>query len=153
MKNKRRVTTGGQKGDIDAAKGDIDAGPLFVLPVNDPSGEPPPPNPLPREGAQELEFARAVDAVCSALGIGNRRRRKLLRDVIALEAEKGDLPATIALAMIAAWRRKAELGDLLYPCRLERFFGDPIWKDERQWPWDKQRLRDIERGREARVGS
>jgi hypothetical protein len=108
-----------------------------------------PPNPLAGEG--ERVFDLAVDQVCSALAISNRRKRRLLRDVIALEATKGDLPATIALAMIAAWNAQAVNGRFLRAkFGLARFFGEGIWKDSGRWHWDQEALRDESR---ARVGS
>ena len=133
LPGRKKVTRGKQKGDNGAQKGDIDGAPLYVLPVNDPSGDPLPPNPLPREGARAVELDSAVDQVCSALGFGNRRRRPLLRRVIELAEEKGGPPATIALAMIAAWRRKLELGSLLRPMSVAGFFGDGYWRDEKSW--------------------
>lgn len=86
----------------------------------------------------------AVDQVMNALAIANRRKRRLLQDVILLESEKGEPPQSVALAMIAAWQKKAKFGHVLYPCRFERFFGDGIWRDDRQWPWDKQALRELD---------
>lgn len=150
---KERVTTGKKKGDNRAQKGDNGVAPLFVLPVNDTSGDPNPPNPLPREGEHELEFERAVDQVCSALGISNRRKRRPVRDAIALAAEKGELPATLALDMIAAVRKQAELhasGLLRYPWGLEKFLGLGIWRDQNRWAWDVERCR---LQAEARAGS
>jgi hypothetical protein len=84
----------------------------------------------------------AVDQVCSALAIANRRRRRLLRDVIALEATKGDLPATIALRLIEAWNRynaKSHLLTVKYG--LAKFVGEGIWKDERRWHFNEELLR------------
>lgn len=146
----RRVTLAQQKGDTGARKGDIRDAPLFVLPVSDPS-EDPHPQPLAREGRVEIELGHAVDQVCSALAIANRRKRKLLWDVIVLEAEKGDPPATVALRMIQAWRVQAESSMVLrVKFGLAKFFGEGIWKDQRRWHWDEDLLR---RQAEARVGS
>lgn len=150
----KRVTTGTRKGDTGARKGDIDDTPfLYVLPVSDTSEEPSPPNPLPREGARELELERAADQVCSALGIANRRKRKPVRQAIALAAEKGDLPATIALAMIAAVRDQDKLHlerRLKFKFGLQKFLGEGIWRDRNRWAWDPAEMR---LQAEARVGS
>lgn len=148
--SRRKVTPATGKGDIGAGKGDIGDTPLFVLPVLDPSLDPHP-QPLAREGRAEIEIGFAVDQVCSALAVANRRKRKLLRDVIALEAEKGDPPPTIALRMIAAWRRQASSSHLLTAkYGLTKFFGEGIWRDENRWHWNEQLLREQAH---ARVGS
>lgn len=104
----------------------------------------PPTPPLPREGEKERELARATEQVVSALGL-RKRKRRLIAEQLALEAEKGEVPATAALAMIAAFRRQAEMSHLLLPCGVDKFFGDGIWRDERRWFWDKQALRDRDR--------
>lgn len=145
-----KVTLAHREGDIDAREGDIGDTPLFVLPVLDPSGDPHP-QPLAREGRVEIDLERAVDQVCSALAIANRRKRRLLRDVIALEAEKGDLPATVALRMIEAWKTQARRSDeLRVKYGIGKFFGDGIWKDQNRWHFDENLLR---LRAEARVGS
>lgn len=152
-RNQRKVTSAQRKGDICAAKGDIGDRPLFVLPVSDTSPEPSPPNPLPREGARELEIDRAVDQVCSALAIANRRKRRPVRLAIALAAEKGELPATIALDMIAAVRDQDRLHierALKFKYGLQRFFGEGIWRDRDRWSWDTAELK---LQAEARVGT
>jgi hypothetical protein len=143
---KRKGDTGTAKGDTRAAKGDIDVAPLFVLPVSDPSGYPTPPNPLPREGVRELELERAVDPVCSALGIDSksRRRRRPVKAAIANAAEKGELPATIALEIIAAVRDQAKLhleGMVKFQFGLEKFLGLGIWRDRDRWAWDTAEMR------------
>jgi DNA-binding transcriptional regulator YhcF (GntR family) len=150
--DQRKVTSAPRKGDTGAAKGDIGAGPLFVLPVTTQEQNPTPQPPLPRGSYRELELARAGDQVMNALALG-RRKRRLIQEQLQLEADKGEVPATAALAMIAAWRRKAELSHVLRPCSLEKFFGTGIWRDERQWFWDKDAIRDEQRRSEARVGS
>ncbi len=152
---KRTVTAATGKGANGARKGANDEMPLFVSVIDSPVNHyPPAPLALGASawghgGVKALN--RAADQVCSALGISNRRKRRLLRDVIALEAEKGDLPATIALAMISAWNAQAVNSPVLrVKFGLARFFSEGIWKDQRRWHWDEQRLRD---GANARVGS
>jgi hypothetical protein len=143
-RGRQKVTPTQRKGDIGAAKGDIGDAPLYVLPVIDTSPDPSPPNPLPREGARELELARAVDQVCSALGITNRRKHKPVRYAIAMAAEKGELPATIALDMIAAVRDQDRLHldrALKYKFGLEKFLGLGIWRDRDRWAWDTVELK------------
>jgi hypothetical protein len=139
----KKVTPVHGKGDIRAQKGDIGAAPLYVLPVIDPSQEPSPPNPLPREGARVLEIERAVDQVCSALGLTNRRKRKPVGNAIAGAAEKGELPATIALDMICAVRDQDQLHlarQLKFKYGLEKFIGLGIWRDRNRWAWDTEQL-------------
>lgn len=152
----KRVTTGTAKGDTGARKGDIGDTPfLYVLPVSDTSGDPYTPYPLPREGERELAVDRATDQVCSALGIpgDQRRKRKLVRSVIVLAEEKGELPATVALAIIAAVRLQDRLHlerKLKFKFGLHKFLGEGIWRDENRWAWDPAELR---LQAEARVGS
>lgn len=84
----------------------------------------------------------AVDQVCSALGIANHRMYSLLRCVISLAAEKGDPPASVALAMIAAWNKQNREGALLHRrFGLRKFFGEGIWRDENRWLWNEELLR------------
>jgi len=150
---KRKGETGAGKPETGAAKGETDVGPLFVLPVSDSSGDPSTPFPLPREGVRELELDRAVDQVCSALGIANRRKRRPIQQAISLAAEKGELPASIALAMIAAVRDQDELHlarQLKFKYGLEKFLGLGIWRDQNRWAWDTAEMR---LQAEARVGS
>ena len=108
----------------------------------------PPENPM-----KDPAIERACDQVMSALGIASRRKRRLIRQAILLETEKGEPAPTTALAMIAAVRKKAEQEEFLRPCGLERFIGEGLWLDERRWPWDKDALRDARRMAGARVGS
>lgn len=108
-----------------------------VLPFLSPTPQPP------QAGAMRPDPVElAVDQVCSALAIANRRKRRLLRDVIALEAEKGDAPATVALRMIAAWNAQAKRSEeLRVKFGLVKFFGEGVWKDQRRWHWDEELLR------------
>ncbi len=150
-RREKKVTLAAKKGDTGNRKGDIDAAPLFVLPVSDSEEALIHPQPLAREGRVEMEIANAVDQVCSALAIANRRKRRLLRDVIALEVEKGELPATVAKAMIRAWNGQAEHGRFLrVKLGLAKFFGEGVWKDSNRWHWDQEALR---RDAQASVGS
>jgi hypothetical protein len=161
LKNRKRVTLTTRKGDTHAKKGDIDDNPpypLFGRSVIDPSETRTPLAPLAlvpiAKGEEErIAIERAVDQVCSALGIANRRKRRLLGKVIAMRAEKGEPTPTIALAMIAAANKKAKMAQLLRPMGLDRFFGEGVWLDEDRWPWDKDALREEQRRTEARVGS
>ncbi|HVW78526.1 MAG TPA: hypothetical protein VHB45_13000 [Alloacidobacterium sp.] len=105
-----------------------------------------------RDSPLQGSLEHAVDQVCNALSIARarKRRRRLLRDVIALEMTKGQPPPTIALAMVAAWHRQIEMGPYLrVKLGIDKFFGDGYWKDEDRWFWDEQRLREA---RNARVG-
>lgn len=151
-RGKKRVKTATQKGETGAQKGEIDGAPLFVLLGQDSEGDSSPLSPpLPRGTANQTAVGYAVDQVCSALGIANRRKRRLLAQTIELEAEKGDAPATVALRMIEAWNAQAAQSPLLRAkFGLARFFGEGIWKDQRRWCWDEERLR---LQAEARAGS
>jgi hypothetical protein len=115
------------------------------------------PTPLPPQAGASVLFldalAGATDQVCSALGIANRRKRRPVRLAIELAAEKGDLPATIALEMIAAVRDQDKLhldGALKFKFGLQKFLGEGIWRDRDRWAWDTAMLR---LQGEARVGS
>jgi hypothetical protein len=148
----KRVTPATRICDIDAGKGDIGVTPLYVLPVLDPSWDTHP-QPLASEGRREVELGHAVDQVCSALSIENRRKQPMLLRAIALAAEKGELPATIALDMIAAVRDQDvehARGRLKYKFGLKNFIGDGIWRDRNRWAWDVEAMR---LQAEARVGS
>jgi Helix-turn-helix domain len=152
----KKGDTGTGKGDTRAKKGDICDAPLFVLPVKDPSETKthtaalsapqraenrPLGTPLPRESVCALETSaaldRAADQVCSGRDITNARRWQVVRRAIAARADKGDEPPAVALAMLAALKRKDELGEQLRPCGLDRFLGDGMWRDEKRWPWDR----------------
>jgi hypothetical protein len=147
---KRKVTPATAKGDIHARKGDIDAPPLFVLPVSDSSADPAPPAPsLPRGSERDRELDLATEQLRNALSVENGRVLRMLRRVIALAAEKGEPPATIALAMIAAVREQ-DAACLKFKFGLRKFFGEGIWRDKNRWAWDVERAR---REAEARVGS
>lgn len=147
---RRRLTLATVKGDTRAEKGDIDGAPLFVLPVSDSSGEPTPPAPsLPRGSERDRELDLATEQLRNALSVENPRVLRMLRRVVALAAEKGEPPATIALAMIAAVREQDE-ACLKYKFGLRKFFGEGIWRDKSRWAWDVERAR---REAEAKVGS
>jgi hypothetical protein len=92
--------------------------------------------------ASSQSLNHATGQVCASLDITNPRRWRLVRRAIASRVDKGEPAPTVALAMIAACRRKAELAHLLRPCGLDKFIGDGIWVDERSWYWDKDALHD-----------
>jgi hypothetical protein len=109
----------------------------------------------PQAGASEFNLAleRSVDQVCSALGITNRRKRKPVRYAIATAAEKGELPATLALEMIAAVRDQDRLHlerALKFKFGFEKFIGLGIWRDRDRWAWDTAELKLQS---EARMGT
>jgi hypothetical protein len=73
--------------------------------------------------------------------------------VIELEAEKGEPPPTIALAMIASYRAQEEAvlnGTLKAVYGPMNFFERGIWKSQGRWHWDEERLR---LRMEARMGT
>lgn len=131
--------------------------PLKGSPLLFPLGSPHPQTPS-GEGAagrnsRELAIDRALEQLCSALAIANRRKRKLLRNVIAMECEKGVEAPTVALEIMAACRKKAEMSRFLCRCSLTEFLGEGLWKDERRWPWNQMAIREEQKRTEARVGS
>ena len=153
LRKAKRVTLAQERVTLTTQKGDIGDTLILKGNVSETKANGTPPRPLASEGGRGLKNALnyAVDQVCSALAVTNRRKHKLLRDVIALEAEKGDPPATIALAMIAAWNAQAVNSPVLrVKLGLARFFGEGIWKDGRRWHWDEEQLR---RNGQASVGS
>ena len=166
LSRRGKVTSVRRIGDIDARIGDIDATKvglndrrqtdlqfLSVLPVLDPSEDPLHPQPLASEGRWEIDVEHAVDQVCSALGISNRRKRRPLRYAIEQAMEKGDPAPTVALAMIAAVREQAEAHasrQLKFQFGIEKFIGLGIWRDKNRWAWDNEEIRMQS---EARVGS
>lgn len=107
-----------------------------------------PPNP-PQAGGEGLRDAaidRAVDQVCSALGIeeGQRRRRRMIGGAVKRACEKGDPAPTVALGMISAVKDQAEYylqGELKFPFGLQKFLGEGIWRDRNRWAWDMERSR------------
>ncbi len=91
--------------------------------------------------------------MCSGLGISEPRDRRKVRRQIALQAEKGDEPATIALDMMAAFGRQTgarRRGELTASYGPVKFITQGVWKDEGRWHWDEKTLR---LHMEARVGS
>lgn len=109
---------------------------------------------LPDSGGDgQAAVERAVAQVRSALSVSNERKCKLLRGVIAMAAEKGEEPPTIALDIIAAVRdqdREYAAGHLKFTYGLNKFLGEGIWRNRNRWPWDIEALR-MEAA--ARVGS
>jgi hypothetical protein len=158
----KRVTLTPAKGDIRAAKGDIGVGRT----VKETPGKQKPPQP-PQAGASGAQLAlvavdsskdqkaveRAIDQVCSALGIANRRRRKVVGYAVELAMEKGEPAPTVALSMIAAVRAQDEMHlrrQLKFKFGLQKFLGEGIWRDRNRWAWDPEQMR---LQAEARVGS
>lgn len=127
--------------------------PLIGVPRLVPLG---PPTPIVPSGEGTKAVEAATDQVMSALGISNRRKRAPVRKAIELAAEKGELPATIALEIIAAVRRQADLharGVLKFQYGLAKFLGDGFWRDENRWGWDNQGIREARMRAEASVGT
>jgi DNA-binding MarR family transcriptional regulator len=149
-RRRKKVTMGTKKGDAGTRKGDIDANPphpLFGGSVRDPSEDSPPPLPPPRRGPLDA----ALDQVCAALAVANRRRRRFLRDVLELEASHGEPPGEIATRMAKQWAWQAENSHLLKrKLGMVEFFGDGYWKDANLWHWDEGLLRQRS---QASVGS
>lgn len=134
------------------ANGDNPPHPLIGRTVRETSGNRTPQPPAEQGvmrfpgGGVASPLDHAADQVCSALGISDERRRKrrMVHGAIARAAEKGELPATIALGMIAAVRKQAaehEQGLLRGQYGLDKFLGDGIWREENRWLWDNDALR------------
>lgn len=151
VKRKGTVPRRAGKGATGARKGAIDDNPphpLFGRTVRETSGTitPWPPQAGVEEGLTgdlSKRVLAAMEQVSSALGIedGQRRTRRMIRDAVKRACEKGDPPATVALGMIAAVRRQAELHErslLKFQFGLHKFLGLGIWRDESRWGWDNQ---------------
>ena len=96
----------------------------------------------PADGAQ-AQLEDAVDQVCVARGISNRRKRRLVREALELAGARGESPPDAAQAMIAALNRQDDVGHLLHrKFGLEKFIGTGIWRDENRWLWNEELLRD-----------
>lgn len=103
------------------------------------------------EAERELrsrEVARRLDSattqVCSGIGLSEPRDWRKVRRQIALAAEKGDEPATIALAMMAAYGRQTsarDRGELTASYGPVKFITLGVWKNEGRWHWDEEVLR------------
>lgn len=103
------------------------------------------------DDAEIAQIAQARDQVCDAIGVAQRRRRAMLRDVIEQRARLGESPPEIAALMIRRWQRQAEYGKFLrVRLGLLKFFGDGYWLDENRWFWDEEKWR---LHCEAKVGS
>jgi hypothetical protein len=134
---RKRGTARKKKGDTGTVKGDFGDTPLFRTTKNH-EKHPPPPLPPPLRGPVDA----AIDEVCAALGVRNRRRRRMLRDVIEGELECGAHPEDTGKAMIAAWENQARQSPYLRrKLGLSEFFGDGYWKDGNRWHWDEAELR------------
>lgn len=144
----KRVTPATRKGDID----DNPPHPLFGRNVFETKANETPPNPLVTEGGSATSAAidRALAQLANGLAITDKRVKRKLREAIALEADKGESPPTVALAMMAAWREQGKHSDLLkVNYGPVKFFCLGIWKNQNQWHWDESALR---LAREARMG-
>ncbi|MDR3741616.1 MAG: hypothetical protein P4L40_21565 [Terracidiphilus sp.] len=158
-----RGSVAATRGSVAATRGSVAAtqpphphkGVSPFLPFVSPTPQPP------QAGASELNLAlelaldRATEQVMSALNVDGeqRRKRKLIRGALKRAAEKGELPATLALAMIEAVREQDRLhldGQLKFKFGLQRFLGEGIWRDANRWAWDPATMR---LQAEARMGS
>ena len=150
----KTVSAAARKGDSRAKKG-VNRGtpphPLFGGDIREAPRRRAPVVPIASDG--DGGVGGAVDQVCSALGISNRRKRKPVRFAIELAMEKGEPAPTVALAVVAAVRRQANLHArrlLKFQFGLQKFLGDGIWRDENRWAWDNQ---EAKLQAEASVGS
>ncbi len=96
------------------------------------------------QSSRSAAIDRALEQIANALSITRRRTLREIRKQIALEADKGEPPATIALEMIAAFRKQSENEHQLRAhYGPEKFFGLGIWKDTRRWYWDQARIEQL----------
>jgi len=97
---------------------------------------------------------RAIDQVMQGCGFTKRRLRIVIRGQILQRADFGDEPATIALAMIDAWKRFQSQGmRLRVRWSPTNFFSEGHWRNSHGWHWDNDALREERLQAEARVGS
>jgi hypothetical protein len=155
LRRSKRVTSVQERVTLAPEKGDIGDSTILKETLEETKANKTPPNP-PQAGERVIEIPtpaldRGADQVMCALGLAKPRLRKRIRAVIALEAEKGEPPPTIALDMIAAWREQARLGHLLHrKYGIMNFFELGIWKDKNSWLWNEELLRQRA---QASVGS
>jgi hypothetical protein len=105
-----------------------------------------------------LEKNRGIDAAVEQVMHGcsftARRLSAALRAVIEQEWDKGEHPATTALAMIDAWRRyQAARPMLATGWSAKTFYSEGHWRKPESWPYSQQALRDERMRAEAAVGS
>jgi hypothetical protein len=169
----KRRAKGGQKGDILRT-------PLLVEQEQEQVQKQTPPNPLANEGENATaekptalkstksapasgdlfpdrnagEVGRAVDQVMQGGGFTRKRLRRVLEAVIRQRADLGEVPASVALAMIAAWKSYTAQGARLRArWGADKFFADGYWNKPDSWMWDSQVLADERLRSEASVGS
>ncbi len=112
-------------------------------------------SPHPQTPSGEGAIDRGVAQVCSALGVtadpSTRRLRAVIHGAIALKCEKGEPAPTVALRMIAAWNKQAQMSPFLaVKYGMRKFFNTGIWDNENRWHWNEELLR---RRGEASAGS
>jgi len=114
--------------------------------------------------AKNLEInvrtVRRVLQVFGAIGLitrvdrGPHRVRGLQLNMSMLGGELRVEPATIALAMIDAWKRFQSQGmRLRVRWSPNNFFSEGHWRNSQGWHWDNDALREERLQAEARVGS
>jgi hypothetical protein len=97
-------------------------------------------------GGDGSRAERAVDQVMQGCGLTAHRLRKVLAAQLKQQVDRGELLPTVALAMIAAWK-KYILQDtgLRVKWGAKRFFEEGYWREERSWHWDRQALQEKQR--------
>jgi hypothetical protein len=106
-----------------------------------------------RRAAHERSLDAAAAQVCNGLNLSEPRDRRRVRRAIALQAEKGDEPPTIALGMMAAFGRQSAArlrGELSASYGAVKFVCQGVWKDQGRWHWNEEVLRQRA---QASVGS
>jgi hypothetical protein len=103
---------------------------------------------------KECNAEAAIDQVMCSCGFVRRRLRRVLRDVLMQEHDRGTPFATTALAMIAAWKKYVLQGELLSAhYGPDKFFADGHWRDSRGWNWNAVEIERRNQLAGAHVGS
>jgi hypothetical protein len=98
--------------------------------------------------SESFVIKRAVESVMQGCGFTSNKLAPVIRKVLQRGADIGAEPATIALAMIEAWRKFMVQGDRLrFKWTAERFFGEGYWNKPDAWPWDQERLDALARAK------
>jgi hypothetical protein len=91
--------------------------------------------------ASSAPIEAAIEQCMSGCAWTKRRLREKLRAAIALECDKGAMPATTALAIMAAWKFQTENSSVLRgKFGAANFIELGIWKDANLLLWDHERI-------------
>ncbi len=94
-----------------------------------------------------------VERVMRACGWVNRRLRPMIAEAIVLAAERGDAEWDVAGRMIASWQslqQRSQAGLMRYAISPRKFIAEAHWRTDAMWPYDQEKLRDMQ---QASVGA